>query len=380
MDFSFSEDQINIRDSVERIFSDLCGDQHIKELSTGTEPMHTALWSQLAESGIFGLPFSEQYGGLDMSWVELCLILELQGKSVAPMPIIGSVVEAAMTVAAADNDALKDQLLPSVIDGSKILAPVRSYSGLLESSPLVATSNAGEWTLSGRSGFVPYASQAEGYVVAAHSQSGEAFLAYCPTNQSGLSVVAQTAINDEPAGYVQFDGVSVAAENVIATGSQAEKLMAAQQHRAFVALAAVQVGALEEGLKRTAEYVSERKQFGRVLGSFQAVSQQAANAYMEIESLRSVYWRALDLIEQGADISVASRVCKYWVAQAGHLASHTILHLHGGIGQDLDYPIHRFFLWAKHCERYLGGADQQAHSIGKALLDAPRNELEQLCA
>jgi len=105
------------------------------------------------------------------------------------------------------------------------------------------------------------------------------------------------------------------------------------------------------------------------------VSQQAANAYMDNEALRGAYWRALDYLEQGEDFAQAAAVAKYWVAKSGHKAAHTFLHLHGGMGQDLEYPIHRFFLWAKFCERYLGSADDLILGIGDHVIETAQVEI-----
>lgn len=379
MDFTFSEQQNAMRDSVERMFADLCSDEDIKRLTESAKPVHQELWSQLAEAGIFGLPFAEQYGGLGLGLVELCLIIELQGKSVAPLPLLSSVVESAMTVADSDNASLKQRVLPAVVNGELVVSPVRAYTGLQERQPLSASQSAEAIVLNGQSGFVPYAPQADGFVVDVKASDGDALLVYVDAEADGLQVVSQTAISGEPAGYVKFSATAVAPANLLASGSQAVELVEAQRQRSWIALAALQVGALQEGLQRTAAYVSERKQFGRPLGSFQAVSQQAANAYMEIEALRSVYWRALEDIEAGNDLAVPAAVTKYWVAVAGHNAAHTILHLHGGIGQDLDYPIHRFFLWAKQCERYLGSSAKMSALVGDRLVNSTQQELEQLC-
>lgn len=375
MNFTFSEDQIAIRESVERIFTDLCDDDSIKRLSKSGQPTHTKLWAQLAETGILGLPISEDLGGMGMGLVELCQIIELQGRSVASIPLISTVVESAMTIADSDNDDLKQRVMADVIGGQMLISPARPYTGLQAGEPLVIQQD----SLNGRSGFVPYAGLAQGYLVEAGSVEHGCVLLFCPSDAEGLEVVEQTAISDEPAGYLRFNKTQIDSLNLIAKGDAAKQLIDMQKHRTWVALAALQVGALDEGLKRTASYVSERKQFGRALGSFQAVSQQAANAYMEIESLRSVYWRALDDIESGVDFSVAAAVAKYWVAEAGHQAAHTVLHLHGGIGQDLDYPIHRYFLFAKQCERYLGGADEVSALLGKQLMQVESARLEQLC-
>ena len=354
MDFSITEEQQAIVDAAERVFADLCSDDAVKDINAGERPLHTELWQQLAESGMLGLVVDEEHGGLGMTMNELCLILELQGRFVAPVPLIATLVECAMPLGASKNDALQGELLPGVVSGEMMLSPVRPSKGYVVRRALNATADGDGWSVSGVSGLVPYASVANGFIVSAPTGDDGLVIFHCPADASAIDITEQRSTSGELAGYLTFDAHAVSAERVLATGGAAHEMAEKQKQDTCIALAALQVGVLAEGLRRTAEYVSQRKQFGRPLGAFQAVSQQAANAYMSIEALRSVYWRALDDIEHGQDAALSSRVAKYWVGTAGHAVAHTILHLHGGIGQDTDYPVHRFFLWGKHNERYLG--------------------------
>lgn len=369
MDFEFNEDQLAMREAAARVFTDMCSDDKVKQLTNAraATTMHTALWQQLAELGILGLPIAEKYGGMEMSLLEFCLVLEQQGRTVAPVPLISTVVESAMTVAAGDNEQLKETLLPKVVAGELLLSPAGSYSGIQAFDALAVAKDGADHVLSGRSSFTPYAGLADAFVVAVGNGS-ESVIALVANDADGIKVVEQVAVNDEPAGYLIFDKVRISVSNIIAQGDLAQQLIEQQQQRAWIAQAALQVGVLDEGLKRAAEYVSERKQFGRPLGAFQAVGQQAANAYMENETLRSAYWRALDDVEQGNDIKMSATVAKFWVGTAAHNSAHIFLHIHGGIGQDLDYPIHRYFLWAKQTERYLGTPEKMSIKIGDALV------------
>lgn len=374
MNFNFSEDQVAIRTSVQRMFIDLCSDDVIKALSKQAVGTHIQLWEQLAAAGIFSLPFRQEYGGMGLSMVELCQVIEMQGRFVAPIPLIPTVVEAGLTIAESNNDVVKQSVLPRVVAGEMLLSPVHAYQGLQKHEPLRVEVSNGVLLLNGLSGFVAYADQANGFVVAV-----DHFLLYCAADTEGLTVTPQTAMSNEPAGFLEFNQAKIEQAYILAEGDEARALIDLQKQRAWVALAALQVGVLDEGLKRTAAYVSERQQFGRALGTFQAVSQQAADAYMEIESLRSVYWRALQDMQSGNDFSVSAGVAKYWVAEAGHKAAHVVLHLHGGIGQDLDYPIHRYFLFAKQCERYLGSTSEISAMIGNKIMCSEPEQLAQLC-
>ena len=376
MDFAFTDDQLALQESIEKIMQHFCDDQQLAKLANSETFFHQSLWQQLLDSGVQGAPFAESAGGVGLGLVEFCLMLELQGKYVAPLPLLSSVVDCGMLLAACPPSTLRDDYLSAVIGGD-ILAPAQSYSGVQAVTPLRANASKDAWVLDGRSGFVPYAPLASAYIVAVRSDAGEDLIIALEREQ--VACIAQTAINDEPAGYLNFAQVSVPATQVLAQGQSASQLLQQQQLRRQVCLGALQLGVLTEGLRRTASYVSERQQFGRVLGGFQAVSQQAADAYMQVECLRSVYWRALDYIEHAESVRLAAPVVQYWVAQAGHKVAHSILHLHGGIGQDLSYPIHRFFLFAKYFERYAGSPHQSAHHAGLELLGMSHAQLVTHC-
>ena len=134
-----------------------------------------------------------------------------------------------------------------------------------------------------------------------------------------------------------------------------------------IAQAAIQVGVLNEALKRTAAYSGERKQFGAPIGSFQAVAMRAADAFMDIEALRSTFWAAAWRLSEGLDAQLEVRAAKYWTCEAGHRVAHTCQHLHGGMGATREYPIHRFFLWAKYMEFMFGNGTTQLVKLGEYL-------------
>lgn len=139
--------------------------------------------------------------------------------------------------------------------------------------------------------------------------------------------------------------------------------------RATVGLCAMQVGVTERALRMTAEYTSAREQFGRPLSAFQAVSQRAADAYVDVEAIRlttlAAAWRLAQAM--GADESIA--VAKFWAAEAGQRVVHAAQHLHGGVGVDVSYPLHRSFLWAKQLELSLGGGTEQLLRLGTMIAD-----------
>lgn len=372
MNFTYTEDQLAIKEVADRMFRDLGGDEQIKACYAEPIPFHKELWQKLAESGLIAVPLATQYGGSEMGMTELCLVIEAQGRAVAPIPLIETAVECAMPIGQFASDELKQRILPGVSSGEMVLCSVRPYQGLRDRQPLTASIDGNTWVLNGHSSLVTYAPIANGFLVSAKTETGENWVGYCDAQINGLSITNQKTTSSETAGHLVFEGVQVADANTIAVGDAADALLEWKAQRTYAAIAAQQVGLLKEGLTRAAEYTNERKQFGRSLSSFQAVAQQAADAYMAIEALRGVYWRALDDIDAGRNAELSARVAKFWVCEAGHVAAHISLHIHGGIGQDLDYPAHRFFVWAKRNESYLGAADKHAVALGHLIKGDPQ--------
>ena len=137
--------------------------------------------------------------------------------------------------------------------------------------------------------------------------------------------------------------------------------------RVALCIASLQLGALVEALQRAADYVSERHQFGRPLGSFQALAVRAADAYIEVELLRSAQWQLAWRLDQGLSATAAAHVAKHHASKAGFIVGHTVQHFHGGVGADLRYPIHRFYLKSQALAAIGGGAEAQLARIGRAL-------------
>lgn len=376
MNFNYSEDQLAIKEVADRIFRDLCSDDAIKQCFKSDQPFHADLWQQLADAGLLATSLPAALGGSEMGITELAIILEGQGRSVAPVPLVESIVACAMPIARFAPDALKRDLVPTLARGEKILVPVRPYDGLQTLPPLSVTANGSAWQLNGTSTLCLYAPIAHGFLVQAKLGDGEHWIGYCDANTAGVQITAQRANSGEIAGQIRFDNVNVNREHCIAVGDEAEALLEWQSQRVFAAMAAVQVGVLREGVHRAARYTNERTQFGRSLSSFQAVAQQAADGYMAVEALQGVLWRALDDLDHANPLAdLSCRVAKFWLSESGHKAGHIFLHLHGGIGQDLDYPLHRFFLWAKKHELMLGGADRHSAALGRLIAQNPQRVL-----
>jgi alkylation response protein AidB-like acyl-CoA dehydrogenase len=163
----------------------------------------------------------------------------------------------------------------------------------------------------------------------------------------------------------------VAVDNSAVLGAvgQGAAILEWLEQRANIGHCALQVGVTEEAMKRTAAFLSERKQFGVALGTFQALAMRMADSYIDVEAIRSTYWLALWRLHEGLDARAEVRAAKWWACDAAHRVVCSSQHLHGGIGADVEYPIHRFYLLAKQISHALGNASQQLEHLGRLLAE-----------
>ena len=186
---------------------------------------------------------------------------------------------------------------------------------------------------------------------------------------SGVTLERQILTNGEPHARISLQGATVAAADVLGNPTADDAMLRWLLDRAMTAYCAIQVGVCDRALRMTAEYTTGREQFGRPIASFQAVHQRAADAYIDLEAIRLSTWEAAWRLAEGLPAEEHVRVAKFWAADGGQRAAVAAQHLHGGIGVDMDYPLHRYFVWAKHIELVLGGAMEQLTWLGSRIAD-----------
>ncbi len=367
MDFEESEDQKAIADMASRLLHDTLSDERRARLYGVLRQPNRAFdadgWQALAGAGLLGLMVSEENGGSGLGMAEAGKVLEAQGAVAMPVPLLQNMVMALPVLDRFAPEALQAEVMPGLLAGEKIAtiaAPQMAFGQVTRAHAVAA--DGGGYKLSGTMHAVPYAQEADYILLSADLPDGQSIIGLL--DRAGLEIDPGLAMSGEGADSLHLDGVHLPAARTIAEGAQALAARARLRDWALTGIAALQIGVLSETLRRTAEYTNERKQFGRPLGGFQAVAQQAADAFMVIEALRGLYWKAVVTCDEAGDAALDAHAAKWWVAEAGHQVAHTALHLHGGIGQDLEYPIHRYFLWAKHLGMIMGSTPEHLSAIG----------------
>lgn len=368
MDFSFDEEQEGLRELAGKIFGDLCSHDRLRELENEGACFDRELWAALARASLLGIAIDDAHGGMGMSFLELALLLEEAGRAVAPVPLVPTLVLGALPIAEFGSDAQKTHFLPRVADGSAILT-----AGLLEpesedpAAPRTVAARDGDgWRLDGSKLSVPFAAFAERILVPAKTDTGLGLFLVDPA-ADGVELQPVVATNHEPQAHLALSGARVDADDVLVGPEDGEAAVRWLALRARAALCAVTLGVSERAIQITAHYTGEREQFDRPIGSFQAVHQRAADAFIGIEAMRLASWQASSRIAAGEPAEEAVAIAKYWAAEAGHHATYAAVHLHGGMGVDVDYPVHRYYLWARQLELTLGSANRQLAEIGAGL-------------
>jgi alkylation response protein AidB-like acyl-CoA dehydrogenase len=324
-------------------------------------------WAGLAAAGVLaaGLPASLDGAGLGL--LEQCSVLVELGRSASEVPYLASIVLGAGALAEFGTASQQERWALPAGRGSVVLtAALAEEDGddLHRPSSRAVRSPDGSWTLSGVKTAVPAAPQADLFLVPASSADGVLVFLVLPSD-AGVSVEAQQLTSFELAGRVVLDEVVLGDDRLLGPGSPVTDWLVA---RATVGRCALQAGVVERALELTAEHARTRVQFGRPIGAFQAVAQRLADAYIDVAAVRLTMWQAAWLLAAGdaaADVAVAT--AKFWAADGGHRVAHTAVHVHGGLGIDLSYPVHRYFVAAKGNEFALGGATAQLRRIGAAL-------------
>ena len=370
MDFNFTEDQIAIRELAYQIFTDRATDEFMLAFSRSGETYDDDLWATLAEQGLLGIAVPESAGGSGLGLVELCMVLEEQGRRVAPVPLYASLVLGGLPIAQFGNAEQQSRWLGALAAGEAKFSAAIAELGM--SSALATTVSAAAdgdgWVLNGEKAVVPDGAVADFILVPVEAEDGSSSVFVVDTSAEGVTVTpVSIGISGERAAQLSLDKVKVGVDALLGEAGQGGDIVNWIEQRANVGHCALQVGVTEEAMKRTAAYVSERKQFGVALGSFQALAMRMADSYIDVEGIRSTYWLAMWRLSEGLPAQAEVRAAKWWACDAAHRVVCTAQHLHGGMGADVEYPIHRFYLLAKQVSFSLGNAAQQLEKLGQLL-------------
>jgi len=355
-----AEEHEDFRDSVRSFVERVSTESQVRRLMDTDDGYDPVVWRQMAEQlGLQGLAIPERFGGSGASFLELGVVLEEMGRALLCSPFFSTVVLAANALLLSGDEKAQDDFLPGIADGGTIATvAVTESSGSWLTSDLAMRAAAGDggWTLSGAKSFVVDGHVADLLLVFARSDTGISLFAVSAGAPGLTRRPLPTMDQTRKQAVLDFDGTParlIGAEG--AAGPVLEHLL----DLAAVGLAAEQIGGAQRCLEMSVEYAKVRTQFGRLIGSFQAIKHKCADLLMAVESARSaahvgLYAAASDLPELPAVASLAKAYC----SEAYTLVAGENIHIHGGIGFTWEHPAHLYFKRATSSALLFGGADQ----------------------
>jgi alkylation response protein AidB-like acyl-CoA dehydrogenase len=367
MNFSFSEDQILLRNSVRAALDEQCKPAHVRAMMEDPRGFSETLWGEMAKLGWLGLPLAEEQGGAGLGLVELALVLEEMGRAAYPGPYFASVVLAGLGLAQGGSAAQQEKWLPAIASGR-----ARGTAALLEDSldwdPAATTTTAAKagagWRLTGVKRFVPWAHVADVALVPARGPEGLSLFLVDP-RAAGVTLTPMVGIDlTNRWSEMRLDGATVPAEALMGAPGEAGPVLEALLRRAAVGAAAEMLGAARRCLDMSVGYAKVREQFGQLIGSYQAIRHRCAEMLLEVEnSHAAVYYAAWALTAGAEDAAMAASVCKSYVSEAARKVCGDAIQVHGGIGFTWEYDLHLYFKRAKGLEPLYGDAAYHREQI-----------------
>lgn len=374
MDFTLDEAQQEIQALTARIVSERLTPERLRELERGGTWFASDVWEELGRTGLLGLALPEEHGGGGLGLLEAGLVAEELGRGAAPLPYLPVVIGAGQALARFGSPDQAASHLPGLAAGTELVT-VALHEPVEVGLPVVpstqATRDGQGWRLHGEKVVVSALPDATAVIVPARTGDHASTVFLVDPRSAGAQIVGETAMTGEPLATLVLDGVAVGAEAVLGEVDEGQAVTRSIEAWLVAGACAMQAGVCAGALALTSTYVSTREQFGVRLGTFQAVGQRVADAYIDTEAVHLTARQALWRLDAGLDADDALMTAKYWAADGGHRVVHAAQHLHGGIGVDLDYPIHRYFRTAKVLELLLGGATPSLRRLGALLVSAP---------
>jgi alkylation response protein AidB-like acyl-CoA dehydrogenase len=375
MDFGFSEEQELLRGQARDFLDKQCSPAVVRSLMASESGHDKALWSRMVDLGWTAIPFPEQYGGLGLGMVDLTVVLEEMGRHVTPSPLISAVGLAGMTLLYGANEEQRQRWLPSLCDGTALgTVALVENSGRWDAHgvQLSAQRSGSGWVLRGEKAYVADAHIADWMIVVARTGAGDGdgvTLFVVDTNAPGVTVRnVQSMDQTRRMATVSFADVSVDADRIIGGEGRGWSVLRRGVDRALVAISAELCGVAQRAMEMSVEYAKTRQQFGRPIGSYQAVSHKCADMLVQVESAKSLtYYAAWAVDNDVPEAPLAAAMAKAYASDAARQVTGAAIQVHGGIGFTWEHDMHLYVKRAKWGETMLGDAVYHRERVAQAL-------------
>lgn len=376
MDFDLSEEQRLLKESVDGLLTDAYDFEQRKKYMKETGGWSKAIWGRLAEQGLLGLPFAEADGGFGAGAVETMIVMEALGRALVLEPYLATVVIGGGFLRHGGSAAQKADYIPAIIDGSKTLAFAQlektSRYDLNDVSTSAKKKGQG-YLIDGEKFVVVNGGNADTLIVTARTSGAQrdksgigVFLV--PASAKGVATKTYPTQDGFHAADISFTGVEVGSDAVIGDGENGLALIERVVDEARTAICAEAVGAMEESLKTTVEYLKTRKQFGVAIGSFQSLQHRAADMFVALEQARSMSMfatMAADFTDP-AERASAVAAAKVQIGKSGKFVGQQSIQLHGGIGMTMEAKIGHYFKRLTMIENTYGDTEYHLRRVSES--------------
>lgn len=376
MDLGLTETQQMLKNSAREFLEKECPHTYVRAMEEDEKGYTVDMWKKLADLGWLGLPFPEAYGGTGSSFLDLCVLLEEMGRALLPGPYFSTVVLAGLTVLDAGSEAQKQDILPKIAAGDLIATfAITEPSARWDAEGIrdvQATRRGNEWVLNGTKLFVPYAHVSDILLVAARTRSGAdptqgvtCFIV--PAKAQGISQTLLKTIASDRQSEVIFQNVAVPATAVLGQVDQGWPIVERAIRRAAAAICCWMVGGAQRVLEMTVDYAKTRIQFGRPIGSFQAIQHHCANMAVDVEGARYIAYQAAWAVSEGLDAGMEVAMAKAWCSDAYRRVCALAHQSHGAIGFTKEHNLQLYTRRAKAAELLYGDPDFHRELVAQGM-------------
>ena len=371
MDFTLSDEEQAISDLAAQILGDKSTHERLCALAANDDRIDAEAWAALAQAGILGAAVPEEYGGLGLGFLATAMAMQQVGATASPVPLLSTAVMGAMPIAEFGTAEQRARYLPSIADGSLIVAAALYEEGTTAAEPeVVALADADGYRIEGVKPMVADALDAGLILVPAKLGDGSCGVFLVPSDSAGLSAIRVEVTSGRPQARLEFSGVVVPSDALLGGSASAVSgtdIVNWIELRANCCMCMMMAGAARSSIELAAEYTKQRYQFDRPVATFQAVSSRAGDSYIDTNAIMLTAWQAAWRIDQGLLAQDAVSIARWWAAEGGFRVVHAAVHVHGGVGVDRDYPLHRYFVLARQLELTLGNGEEHLATLGQAI-------------
>lgn len=374
MNFALNDQQELLKKEARRFFETECPKKLVREVQKSEAGYSREIWRKMADLGWIGLMIPEEYNGSGGTLFDLGLLFEEIGRAICPGPLFSTILFGVVPLLEAGSEEQKRRLLPAVANGEVVLTMALSEPEA-DYAPRFMTTQAragnGGYALFGTKLFVPYAHVADVVLTVAATgpvdADGKGMTVFLvPRGAEGLGLAALDSVGRDKLHEVTLNAVLTAAADAVGGIGEGWPVVEATLDKATAIQCMETVGVMQQELSMTAEYTQNRVQFGRPIGSFQAVQHRLADMMTDVEAARWLSYRAVWQLGEGLPARREVAIAKAWVGNACQRVAYSAQHLHGGMGMDMEHDLHFYFEWAKARQLTLGATPWHLEHIEPA--------------